>query len=101
MPTTTQTVAREVCNMTTGGTVGACGILNGGSYTAPRLPIPAKLCAAGNTASIVAGNGPWSWSCTPTVGGTPVACGASIQNTCSKCKQIFTSGPQTCGNSGG
>jgi hypothetical protein len=42
--------------------------------------ITSKLCAINNTASTVVGVGPWTWTCTPTSGGTPVACSTQFDS---------------------
>ncbi|MFA5080213.1 MAG: hypothetical protein WC472_01140 [Candidatus Paceibacterota bacterium] len=52
---------------------GVCGSNNGQSLT--NKPIN-DLCFSG-TASIVSGDGPWSWTCNGINGGTPASCGAN------------------------
>lgn len=62
--------------------VGICGASSG----VPTLTKPkASLCSAG-IASAVSGNGPWTWSCSGTNGGTAVSCvapkaGGSVSGT--------------------
>jgi len=51
---------------------GACGSANG-TYLAATPT--SNLCSAG-TATSVAGNGPWTWTCTGSNGGTNAACAA-------------------------
>ncbi|MBR0346643.1 MAG: ExeM/NucH family extracellular endonuclease, partial [Rudaea sp.] len=53
---------------------GACGTDNGQTLTVA----PTNLCSAG-TASVVTGNGPWSWTCSGSNGGSNASCSASIQ----------------------
>ena len=52
---------------------GACGLDDGQTLT----DIPTNLCLTGD-ASLVSGNGPWSWSCTGSNGGVTSACSATI-----------------------
>ncbi len=51
---------------------GACGVDDGQILT----NIPTNLCLTG-TASLINGNGPWSWSCTGSNGGVTTACSAA------------------------
>jgi hypothetical protein len=53
---------------------GACGTANGGTF--PYQPNTTDLCSAG-TPSAVSGNGPWSWSCLGSNGGTTATCSAN------------------------
>ena len=56
---------------------GACGSTSGAvTSVAPT----SGLCAAG-TASVVSGNGPWSWSCAGSNGGTNASCSAAPPQT--------------------
>lgn len=52
---------------------GVCGSANGS--TVSTAPI-SNLCSAGK-ASPVSGNGPWSWSCNSSNGGTNASCFAN------------------------
>lgn len=54
---------------------GACGSSNGGLFSI----VPASnLCTTGSATSVT-GNGPWSWNCASTNGGTTASCNANIQ----------------------
>ena len=53
---------------------GACGSSNGTTF--PVAPT-ANLCSAG-TASVVAGSGPWTWSCNGSDGGSTANCSATF-----------------------
>jgi hypothetical protein len=54
---------------------GVCGSADNASFSAaPAI----NLCQAG-TAGTVSGQGPWSWSCAGTNGGTTASCSASVQ----------------------
>ena len=56
---------------------GTCGPANGGSFvTAPAT----NLCSTG-TATAVGGNGPWTWSCKGSNGGSTAHCSAKIRTT--------------------
>lgn len=52
---------------------GACGSDNGKTLASP----PANLCSAG-APSIVAGSGPWTWSCAGSNGGATANCAANL-----------------------
>jgi hypothetical protein len=57
---------------------GACGSANGKpTQTAPRT----GLCASG-VASVVAGTGPWTWTCAGTGGGSSASCSAPVASVC-------------------
>jgi serine protease len=53
---------------------GACGSSNGQYLSIAPI---ANLCSAG-TASLVLGNGPWTWTCTGANGGSSANCSASV-----------------------
>lgn len=56
---------------------GRCGSSNGASvFTTPTT----NLCSSGNSTS-VSGNGPWSWSCTGSNGGSSASCVANLHVT--------------------
>ena len=62
-------------NLSTVGTInGTCGAANGA--TSSTKPAGSNLCALG-TASSVNGNGPWTWSCNGSSGGTNANCQAN------------------------
>jgi Flp pilus assembly protein TadG len=68
---------------------GICGPSNGvptaTAPTASSLVANVSLCATGNTASAVTGNGTsqnWSWSCTPGTGGIAASCSAPLKGGC-------------------
>jgi parallel beta-helix repeat protein len=52
---------------------GACGSSNGGTFSSAPTT---NLCSAG-TASAVSGNGPWTWSCAGSNGGSTAQCSAN------------------------
>lgn len=60
---------------------GQCGSRNGTSVSTRPT---ADLCATG-TASSVSGNGPWSWTCTGTNGGSSATCSANQKPNSSDC----------------
>ena len=65
---------RLVINYGNCSTAGACG----SAHQVPRLSAPTSgLCSAGS-ASAVGGNGPWSWSCSGSNGGSPANCIAPV-----------------------
>ena len=57
-----------------GPTNGACGTSSGGT----SLEAPASSLCSSGTASSVSGNGPWSWTCSGSNGGTIANCQASF-----------------------
>lgn len=72
----------NVATITTLGAAvnGTCGSANLGTFA--TAPSGAALCSAG-TSSIVAGTGPWSWTCQGLNGGSDASCSAqSLPNTC-------------------
>ncbi|MBV8547935.1 MAG: OmpA family protein [Alphaproteobacteria bacterium] len=62
--------------LTTGPRAASCGTANGLAATVKPLT---ELCASG-TASDVAGEGPWHWSCAGVNGGMSVSCAAPVGN---------------------
>jgi hypothetical protein len=56
------------------GTAGICGSANGSTTNSTPT---ANLCVAG-TPSVVSGDGPWSWTCDGSNGGTNASCSASL-----------------------
>src|SRR5690606_12449663 len=54
---------------------GTCGAADGGVFTSAPSE---NLCDAG-TPSAVAGDGPWTWTCSGTAGGADASCSADIQ----------------------
>ncbi len=73
---------------------GFCGSSNGiFSATAPTT----NLCNAGK-ASVVAGSGPWTWTCAGIAGGFDDSCGASKATTSDNGCAINTCVGQTCNN---
>ena len=58
----------------------SCGSANG---MALKMPPSFGLCAEGG-ASIIEGNGPWTWSCKGVAGGSSASCAASVQTVSSK-----------------
>ncbi|MBI5483978.1 MAG: fibronectin type III domain-containing protein [Deltaproteobacteria bacterium] len=55
-------------------TNGSCGTNNNAIISAKPIT---NLCSAG-TATAVTGNGPWSWNCTGSVGGSDASCSAQL-----------------------
>ena len=53
---------------------GACGSANGGAFSTPPT---ANLCSAG-TASALANNGSWNWTCNGQYGGANAPCSANV-----------------------
>jgi hypothetical protein len=58
------------------GTAGICGSANGSTTNSTPT---ANLCVAG-TPSVVSGDGPWTWTCDGSNGGTSASCSASVAN---------------------
>jgi hypothetical protein len=79
-------------NFTTSPINGACGSINGGTFTvAPTT----NFCTSG-TASSLTGSGPWSWSCSGTNGGNTVNCSANIQTYSTTAAVTGGNGTVTC-----
>lgn len=68
---------------------GACGTADNGTFpTAPTT----NLCSTGDP-SVVAGSGPWTWSCSGQNGGSPASCSASKSSSIGNCWLTYYTKP--------
>ncbi|MBU1744006.1 MAG: hypothetical protein KJ649_03795, partial [Proteobacteria bacterium] len=65
---------------------GVCGTANGQAFTS--VPT-ANLCSVG-TPSVVAGSGPWTWSCAGSDGGANDSCSANVQTSSTGFQEDFS-----------